>query len=187
MVLWQLSPSLAPWPRGGDMGAGAAWDSSAAAWHASCRALCPYPPWDGAGTDPASYFWCLACGCWGWGTPSPKGTRGSLTQVQWEAHRGQAGKGGVKMQSQTSSNSSLSLLAVPASNVPMIWQPQHPWDQGAPGAGCDVDSPWGMAPQAAMGCRMLCLPLQQCWAPVPAQWAKGQFYPTSCFQTHPFS
>lgn len=112
------------------MGTGAAWVSSAAAWHASCHALCPYPPWDGAGTAPASYFCCLACGCWGWGTPSPKGTRGSLTQVQWEAHRGQAGKGGVEMQSQTSSNSSLSLLAVPASNVPMIWQPRHPRTKG---------------------------------------------------------
>lgn len=78
------------------MGTGAAWVSSAAAWHASCHALCPYPPWDGAGTAPASYFWCLACGCWGWGTPSPKGTRGSLTQVQWKPTGAKLGKEGSK-------------------------------------------------------------------------------------------
>lgn len=100
MVLRELSPSLAPWPQGGDMGAGAAWDSSSAAWHASCHALCPCPPREGTGTAPASYFQRPACGCWGWGTPSAKGTRDSLTWVQWEAHGGQARKGGVEMQTQ---------------------------------------------------------------------------------------
>lgn len=39
------------------------------------------------------------------------------------------------MQTQTSFNSFLSLLAVPTSNLPSIWHPWHPWDPGALGTG----------------------------------------------------
>lgn len=149
VVLQQSSPSLTLWPQGGDVGAGATWDRSAAAWHVTHHALCPCQPRVGQGQLQQATVGVL----WMLGHPTAKrhqrqfelGAMESPWGLSWERRGQNANSDKLQLSPFTLSCSHKQSSLNMASMAPL----------GPRGLGSDVGWPWGTAPQAAVVCKRL--------------------------------